>query len=497
MLDKFNKLIKKSKNGYAKYEDSFKALNNAYLLNYSDEKKQFLQRHDKSALYFPKLNAKAKRIMDALSQTYFESDKMALLENNINSDDRIIEMWQYAFDYYCKNINLYAILQPEFLKVSFLGTSIAKIYWDNDKPNIEMLDIDKVFFDTNAKNYDDLRYIIHEFSLTKGDIKRYTKNKVYKNADLELEDDEYKRYKLYDIYELKEGKWLLSTVFDDKAILRQEVELKDGLPIICGYTLAQVKKIGESDFIGVYGEPPLASVLSLQDEFNSLKNASIEATKQHLYPKLLVDKNAQIDRDELINPTSPIYVKNLGAVSVLPKPDINFATLNIQAIDNDMSETSGVSPQQNGATSVRAETATMSSIMANEGSVRLNGYIRTYNETFIEPLFYQFAKLIYKYGDPMFFIGVDRSEVMSFKLNLECGIGALNKEVQKRNLIESSNLLGNHFQMCLAVQDTQGAELIKDAHEELISKLMPLFGVKDFDKYRKEKESDRLYESQQ
>lgn len=497
MLDKFNKLIKKSKNGYAKYEDSFKALNNAYLLNYSDEKKQFLQRHDKSALYFPKLNAKAKRIMDALSQTYFESDKMALLENNINSDDRIIEMWQYAFDYYCKNINLYAILQPEFLKVSFLGTSIAKIYWDNDKPNIEMLDIDKVFFDTNAKNYDDLRYIIHEFSLTKGDIKRYTKNKVYKNADLELEDDEYKRYKLYDIYELKEGKWLLSTVFDDKAILRQEVELKDGLPIICGYTLAQVKKIGESDFIGVYGEPPLASVLSLQDEFNSLKNASIEATKQHLYPKLLVDKNAQIDRDELINPTSPIYVKNLGAVSVLPKPDIHFATLNIQAIDNDMSETSGVSPQQNGAMSVRAETATMSSIMANEGSVRLNGYIRTYNETFIEPLFYQFAKLIYKYGDPMFFIGVDRSEVMSFKLNLECGIGALNKEVQKRNLIESSNLLGNHFQMCLAVQDTQGAELIKDAHEELISKLMPLFGVKDFDKYRKEKESDRLYESQQ
>ncbi|CUU91338.1 Bacteriophage head to tail connecting protein [Campylobacter hyointestinalis subsp. hyointestinalis] len=498
MLDKFNKLIKKSKNGYAKYGDSFKALNNAYLLNYSDEKKQFLQRHDKSALYFPKLNAKAKRIMDALSQTYFESDKMALLENNINSDDRIIEMWQYAFDYYCKNINLYAILQPEFLKVSFLGTSIAKIYWDNDKPNIEMLDIDKVFFDPNAKNYDDLRYIIHEFSLTKDDIKGYIKNKVYKNTNLEFDsDDEYKRYRLYDIYELKKGKWLLSTIFDDKAILREEVELKDGLPIICGYTLAQVKKIGESGFIGVYGEPPLASILSLQDEFNSLKNASIEATKQHLYPKLLVDKNAQIDRDELINPTSPIYVKNLGAVSVLPKPDIHFATLNIQAIDNDMSETSGVSPQQNGATSVRAETATMSSIMANEGSVRLNGYIRTYNETFIEPLFYQFAKLIYKYGDPMFFIGVDRSEVMSFKLNLECGIGALNKEVQKRNLIESSNLLGNHFQMCLAVQDTQGAELIKDAHEELISKLMPLFGVKDFDKYRKEKESDRLYESQQ
>ena len=181
----------------------------------------------------------------------------------------------------------------------------------------------------------------------------------------------------------------------------------------------------------------------------------------------------------------------------MPKPDIHFANLNIQAIDNDMSETSGISPQQNGATSVRAETATMSSIMANEGSVRLNGYIRTYNETFIEPLFYQFAKLIYKYGDPMFFVGVDRSEVMSFKLNLECGIGALNKEVQKRNLIESSSLLGNHFQMCLAVQDTQGAELIKNAHEELIAKIMPLFGIKDFDKYRKEKESDRLYESQQ
>lgn len=498
MLDRFNKLIAKAKNGYSNYSSSFKSLNNAYLLSYSDEKRKFLYDHDKSALYFPKLNAKAKRIMDALSQTYFESDKIALLENNINSDDKILEMWQYAFDYYTKSINLYAILQPEFLKVAFLGTSIAKVYWDNDKPNIEMLDIDKVFFDPKAKNYDDVRYIIHEFSLTKDDIKGYIKDKVYKNVNLEFDsDDEYKRYKLYDIYELKKGKWVLSTIFDDKAILRQEIELKDGLPIICGYTLAQVKKLGESDFIGVYGEPPLASILPLQDEFNNLKNASIEATKQHLYPKMLIDKNAQIDRDELLNPTSPIYVKNLGAVSVLPKPDIHFANLNIQSIDNDMSETSGISPQQNGATSVRAETATMSSIMANEGSVRLNGYIRTYNETFIEPLFYQFAKLIYKYGDPMFFVGVDRSEVMSFKLNLECGIGALNKEVQKRNLIESSSLLGNHFQMCLAVQDTQGAELIKNAHEELIAKIMPLFGIKDFDKYRKEKESDRLYESQQ
>lgn len=498
MLDRFNKLISKAKDGYGKYSSSFKALNNAYLLNYSDEKKKFLFDHDKSALYYPKLNAKAKRIMDALSQTYFESDKMALLENNINSDSTILQMWQYAFDYYCKVINLYAILQPEFLKVSFLGTSIAKIYWDSDKPAIEMLDIDKVFFDPNAKNYDDLRYIIHEFSLTKDDIKRYIKDKIYKNGDLEFDDsDEYKRYKLYDIYELKNGKWILSTIFDDKAILRQEIELKDGLPIVCGYTLAQVKKLGENDFIGVYGEPPLASILPLQDEFNNLRNASIEATKQHLYPKMLINKNAQIDRDELINPTSPIYVKDLGAVSVLPQPSIQTAIANIQAIDNDMSETSGISPQQNGATSVRAETATMSSIMANEGSIRLNGYIRTYNETFIEPLFYKFAQLIYKYGDPMFFVGVDRSEVMSFKLNLECGIGALNKEVQKRNLIESSSLLGNHFQMCLAIQDLPGAERIKNAHEELIAKIMPLFGVKDFDKYRKEQESDRLYQVQQ
>ena len=38
-----------------------------------------------------------------------------------------------------------------------------------------MLDIDKVFFDPKAKNYDDLRYIIHEFSLTKDDIKGYIK----------------------------------------------------------------------------------------------------------------------------------------------------------------------------------------------------------------------------------------------------------------------------------------------------------------------------------
>ena len=45
MLDRFNKLISKAKNGYSNYSSSFKSLNNAYLLSYSDEKRKFLYGH--------------------------------------------------------------------------------------------------------------------------------------------------------------------------------------------------------------------------------------------------------------------------------------------------------------------------------------------------------------------------------------------------------------------------------------------------------------------
>ncbi len=479
-----NELITNAKEGYDKMRPILDEMTDAYLLIHSKEELRHLKERNKSQIYIGKINAKAKRIMDALSDTYFNNERFCEIEGFINSDDELIEMWQKAVDFYASRINLYQLFQPEFLKISFLGTAVAKVFWDNkaEMPAIEMINLHDIYFDPSAQNFSDMRYCVNKVLMTSSDIKLLQKSGVY-DKKIELKDTaEYERVKIYDIYYKNGEKWYLSTIYDGE-ILRDEIELKDGLPIIAGYMLPQIKKSDDSGFCGCYGEPALSSIMPLQKEVNISRNLSIEAARQNVIPKLVLPKTALVDRRMLENPTSPIYTNSGEQITILPQPNINSTTANLALIENDMSEISGISPQQNGASTTRAETATMSSIMASEGGVRLQGYIRTLNETWFEPLFLRLAILVWKYGDSSLFGGFDRDEVMSFKVNLNTGIGALNKEVQKRNFIEGGGLVAQHFQMRVGVGDINGAQNMLLAHAELIARLMPLFGVKDFDKY--------------
>jgi hypothetical protein len=133
--------------------------------------------------------------------------------------------------------------------------------------------------------------------------------------------------------------------------------------------------------------------------------------------------------------------------------------------------------------------------MANEGSVRLQGYIRTYNETFFEPIFERLAFLVWKYGDPIFFAGFNRGEVPSFNVNLNTGIGALNKEVQKRSLMDAGQIIGAQFGMCLQVGDQIGAEKMKEANEKILLELLPLYGIKNPNEFigKEERLGDQQY----
>lgn len=479
-IARLNELIQKGRNGFENYRSIFEQMSEAYLMELNEIQKKELFERNKSALYFPKINAKAKRIMDSLSETYFSQDTFCVLQEYINSNPKVIEKWQKAIDFYTDQIKLYKIFQPEFLKISFIGTSIAKVYWGADNlGHIEILNIDDVFFDPDAVDFNDIRYVINKVYLTKSDIMEFKKAGVFKFNESEVfpeVDFEYERYELYDIYELNNGVWHLSTLYENN-ILREKTELKDGLPFVCGYMLPQVKKLDQNDYVAVYGEPNLASILSLQNATNNTANSMIDGMNQLIKPKLIVDKNAQISRLDIETIGKPVFTSNPSAVGVVPPPNITASFNALEFFERDMSDSTGISPQLNGVNTARKETATMASIMSNEGSTRLQGYIRTYNETFFEPIFERFAELVWKYGEALFFAGYSRKEMGSFKINLNTGIGALNKEVQKNSLIEAGTLLEKHMQICMSLQDINGAMRIKTAHKKLIEKLLPIYNI--------------------
>ena len=476
-ISHLEELVQISYNAYAEYKPFFEKLNDAYLLLLQSDQYESLRKRNKSKNYIPKLNAKAKRIYDGLTETYFNNETFAKLEPYINSTHDVIDKWQEALDFYCEKINLYKVFAPIFLKAAFAPSSVVKVFWSKDSAKIEEIDINDIYFDPDAKSVEDIRYIVHKIYITVSDIKRLIKNKVFNQIDLS-ENRAYERICLKEIYELDEGKWSVSTLYNSE-LLRDRVELKDGQPFVFGYMLPQVRRNIEQTFVCAYGEPPLASLLPLQDELNAIRNSITDVTRNQAMPKIIFNRSASISRVDLERPSGAIFTDNPADIKIVPPGDINASMATLQVIEQEMSEVSGVSPQQNGAPTTRQETATMASIMANEGSVRLQGYIRTYNETFFEPIFERLAFLVWKYGDPLFFAGFSRGEVPSFNINLNTGIGALNKEVQKKSLMDASGIIAAQFGMCLQLGDGEGANKMKEANERILLELLPLYGIKD------------------
>lgn len=478
--------------GFERYRAGFERLNSAYLLCFEENQIQSLKKRNKSRNFIPKLNSKAKRIYDGLSETYFNNDKFAKLEPYINSTNDVIDKWQEAIDHYTEQINLYKVFSPIFLKAPFSATCVVKVYWSDERVKIEEVNIDEIFFDPNARSVDDISFIVHKIYLSKESILNYVKSKIFK-ADMALFDEkkDYERFTLYEIYEKKGGVWFVSTIYENE-LLRDEIRLNDGQPFVFGYMLPQIKKIDDEDFICAYGEPALSAMLPLQDELNINRNSVCDVVRNQVSPKLILPKMAMVEASELERVGTPIYVDSPQGVQILPSGDIGGAMAIAQVIENELSEVSGVSPQQNGVSTTRKETATMASIMANEGSVRLQGYIRTFNETFFEPIFQRLALLVWKYGDAMFFAGFNRGEAPSFKVNLNTGIGALNKEVQKKSLMDVSGLINAQFGMCLQIGDNEGALVMKEASKKVLLELLPLFGIKDADKFIGEDKKDAL-----
>lgn len=466
--------------GYEHYKQGFKDLEEAYLLILRPELAESLQKRNKSKNYIPKLNSKAKRIYDGLTETYFNNDKFAKLEPYINSSDDVIDKWQAAIDHYAESINLYKTFAPIFLRAPFSASCAVKVYWSKDRAMIDEVSLQDLYFDPGARGLNDISYLVHRIYLSSEDILSYGKRGVFRIENKEAFADKkpYERFEIYEIYELRGGKWYVSSLYENE-LLRDLIELRDGQPFIVGYMLPQIRCTDEEIYVSAYGEPALASMLPLQNELNVNRNSITDVIRQQVAPKIILSKASMVERGELESVGTPIYADQPSAVQVLPAGDIGGAMAALQVIENEMSEVSGVSPQQNGATTVRKETATMASIMANEGSVRLQGYIRTFNETFFEPIFERLAFLVWKYADPIFFAGFGRGEVPSFKVNLNTGIGALNKEVQKQSLMDAAKMIGAQFGMCLQIGDQAGAAAMKEASKKLLLELLPLYGIKN------------------
>jgi hypothetical protein len=478
---KITEMISQSRNGFeTKYKKIQIEAERAYFMKFTKEEQEYFIGRNMSHYFAPKINSKSKRITDSTTDMYFETDRYVQLGEYINSDPKVIEKWQNAIDMSTARIDLYDMFLPIFQKAPYSIISAAKVYWAEDAPVIEDINPEDIWFDPSAVSKADTRYVVHQIYLTKEDIDALTKRKIFKRVDYKFEESKVcERFKLHEVYFLEKGVWKVSTVFNDTVFLRENIELDDGLPFVWGGMLYQPKEVDEENYIANYYEPAINSIIQLQHELNKTRNSVLDGVRQQLFPKTILPLAAGVSRLDIETIGKPIYTNGQYTVQVAPQPNMTGVFELMSVIDNDASEASGISPQQNGISTARKETATMVSIMNNEGNTRLQGYLRTFNKTFFEQIFAKIALLVWKYADSMFFWGINRKEIPSHSISVNAAIGALNKEVQKNALLQANMALTEYFKMCASVGDMRRMSQAINGCEYVLKKLLPIYGLKN------------------
>ena len=482
-------LIDYAENGFSHYRKSLIDIENMYHCVMDRDLKKLLDESEKSSLFFNKSQAKSRRISDSLLKNYFSNDKFATILSTKDNTE-MVDIAQAIEDEVKTQLNtnrFFNAVVSGLYKVPYVGTIITRTYWNNGIV-AENVNIDDFFFDPDATSQEDTRYVVHNVYVAIEDIKRLQREGKYDKKirieELITEEDaaSYTRVKLQEIYVKVGSDWKVSTVYDGSYFFRIDVKLNDGLPFSWGGLLPQTKKIDEENYIANYYEPPLAAVKNLQEEYNSRRNQIIDAVKQSLSPKILVPKNSGINPLDLKKPIGYIPVTDPRGVVVLPSADFRGGMNEIQLIDTEMSETTGVSPMLNGVSMTSNKTATQSGMEHSEGSLKLEIYTRHLNETYFEPMINRIAMLCWKYADSDNFIGIDRQKSPKLKVSFNTGLGVVNDviktELLDKNFQRMSALLQMQMQM-----DPKKAMITLNGLLELTREGLSLSGIKNGDEY--------------
>lgn len=482
-------LIDYAEQGFDYYRADFIEIENMYHCQMDKETEKLLREAEKSNLYFNKSQAKSRRISDSLLKNYFSNDKFAsIISTSENADSvKIATAVEKEVQLQLNNRRFFNAVASGLYAAPYRGTIITRTYWNNGIV-AEDVSLQDFFFDRDATSQEDCRYCVHNVYLAVEDIKRLQRAGIFdKSIDIDslvYQDTakSFTRLKIQEIYTKSGGVWKVSSVYDKTYFFRTEQELKDGLPFSWGGLLPQSKKINELYFIANYYEPVLSANKNYQIEYNSRRNQIIDAVKQSLSPKLLVPKQSGINPLDLKKPVGYIPVINPQAIVVLPTADFRGGMQDIQLIDQEMSETTGINPMMNGVSFQSNKTATQSGMEHTEGSLKLEIYTRHLNETYFEPLIKRAAMLCWKYAEETNFLGIDRSATPDLKVTFNTGLGVINDVVKTELLDRNFMRLEKLLQYQMQIQPDKAVATLNGLNK-LVREGLQLSGIKNSDEY--------------
>ena len=485
-LSELQTLVDSAKEGYErKYKEYHQELADAYLCTMDNELRESLIRRNKSHTYFPYIRAKAEKLFVGLVTTYFTNPDIVAVSPN---DPRDVKMSRAAValqeaikrDIYSGKLNIFTPLAAAFQNAAVSGTAILKAYWDaaRNAPIIEYIKNRDGWADPVATSADNMQFFVHRMFITRIDAERLKKLSSFeKEFNIDSADtnnisdynnslpEKYQRLELYDVYERDGEGWTLSTLIGN-TVVRDKYRLNDGMPVFVGRVMPQLVEPDEYDAAELYGASPIEALIPLQYAMNRLRNQQWDAISLQLSPRMLVASNSGVNPLDLHKgPGTVIPVSDISGVKELTAPNIGQSQYDVNQLDLEMQQTSGIMSNNPNSANSALDTATGISIVTQQNNVKESVLITSLNETAIEDLFTHITELYWKYGDDNFFEDVElpRTEELAVYIHADTGIGATNPAMKSQGLREAIQMFGQ-------MGDAGAAK-------KLLKQLLPLIGI--------------------
>ena len=485
-------IIDEAKKGYDLHRSDFEGLENGYLNLLHPELVKSLKARRKSHITPQLIKAKVRKVAISVMKTYFENDRFAAITPETESEE-IIEQAkriQRRLDIWTtKKINLYSRFKPIVIDALVYGTPIVKIWWSNGTLRVNRVKLRDFYIDPNATNVFDIQYGVHRVVTTVGKLRaQYGRKLKWKNyigqhengKIVNIDIGDASRVEVMDVYRFEGGRWLVSTVLPDQTFIRTDVPLKDGLPFIIGNVEPQFVKLNENNVVEAYGGSFIEPMIPLQEEYTVTRNQQIDAIDKTFNPQYLATKESGLREQDLVSNRKKITVSNMDGVREVQLPRIDPSIFNIDRLDSEMQEVSGITKYNQGMNDKANlnQTATGMSILTEEGNAVISDIIRALNESLFEPAIRRMVRLIWRYDATPDLYGVDRDRIPKLHVQINAGVGALNNELLLNNISAAEGTAIQLAQLHASVQDMAGVQRYFAVLDELYAEKLKALKLK-------------------
>jgi len=510
---RFASIIEQAQSGLDTQMPYFITYWSAYNALLESDVAEYLKANGKSHLPVHYIMNKIQRIRADFVEGYFTNKQFAKISEKptlrgsyynprlnkfvpvIKNTKDIINALQNAVDYYTLEHNdfrLYEKLTQCFDHLTPYGTAALKISWNFNRNGLDLenIEVKDIMYDKKSNDFYDSKYVVHNIYLTREDIETNVNSGIFdSNFDIDKigvnsndASDKFKRHKLQEVYELKNGKWVVSTIYEKNIILREEKELPLGNPFVVGKLKNKLHNPqNDDDIVKVYGDSIIAPLVSIQREMTVLRNQQIDIVNRQLNPRYMSNDNS-LNPFDFTNQNIQLIQGDPNKVKELKTPDLRDSNFNVDRLSTEGQEAIGVTDYNSGTSNNKQlnDTATGISILTTESNKILAYYMRACNESLIKPLFKKIADLVWTYGDAKFFYGLDRTEELEYQVGVNVGFGATNPQQQ----LNSKN--SAYQGMLNLAQLKQDPIALENAEKFYYKEILPLLGVENYEEYLNE-----------